>query len=451
MLPLPLTLAKARRLWHQDFEAQCGAMPLQLRCRTHKAKVDADGRVVQAARTERYFVQPKAAPSTAKDLMTDLVFMSFRALEQQRREQGFDFTPPDPAAAPEAPAIAVNCRQLAQRRSMSSRTVRTHLDLLLKMGALVRKAWHGTRANFELWINPKYLWQTLEIAVESDLDRLQLGSILQGEPTKFPLSVAFETLETRKRETGDVEKLVTTTAPDPKLATPATPTGNTGPQADPELAAPAPEIASAGPRHESRATARKKAAAAPTGPETAARQAHKQFVMSLWAYARQHLYADVAFDKQQHAKAQNALWYGVFGGFDGRLTEREYGLYHQQALARVDLVAAWLKRNDGYRLPMPYAEMVKGRGYFDRENAQGFVKTQDWLAEKMVRHHEFNVASVLRKAGAEMRGWRLKTASKRVLALTASQLYQKHLKKVQALRDPLALDKFYIVAAGGKR
>lgn len=450
MLPLPLTLAKARRLWHQDFEAQCGAMPLQLRCRTHKAKVDAEGRVVQAARTERYYVQPKAAPSTAKDLMTDLVFMSFRALERQGRELGFDFSQHGTDVAPEAPAIAVNCRQLAQRRSMSSRTVRTHLDLLLKMGALVRKAWHGTRANFELWINPKYLWQTPEMPVESDLDRLQIGSILQGEATKFPFSVAFETLETGKREPSNVDKLVTTTTPGFELETLATPTGNTGPQADPERAPSASEIASAGARHESRATARKKAQAAPTGPDTASRQAHKQFVMSLWAYARQQLYADVAFDEQQHAKAQNAIWYGVFGNFDGSLTEREYGLYHQQTLERVDLVAKWLKRNPDYRLPMPYAEVVKGQGYFDQENAHGFVKTKAWLAEKMVRHHEYHVATVLRKAGAEMRGWRLKTASKRVLALTMAQLYQKHLKKVQALRDPLALDKFYIVAAGGK-
>jgi hypothetical protein len=436
-------------------------MPLQLRSRTLKAKVDADGQVLQPARTEHYYVQPKAAPSTTKDLFTDLVFMSVRALERQNREPGFDFAQHGTDAAPAVPPISVNCKQLGRRRRLSSRTIRTHLGLLLKMGALTGKVWHGTRANFELWINPKYVWQTPENAVESDLDRLQIGAILQGEQTKFPLSVAFETLETGKLEQSQGEKLVAHPAAAPNLElvahpgpvsgleTLATPTGNTGPQADPGLPTQAPEIASAGARREPRATARKKAQAAPTAPENGPTRAQKQLVMSFWAYARQELYADAAFDEQQHAKAQNAIWFGVFGGFKAGLTPREYELYHQQALERVDMVHDWVKKRD-YQLPAPYAEVVLGRGYFDRENAQGFARTEEWLAEKMVRRHEYHVASILRKAGAEMRGWRLKTASKRVLALTASQLYHKHLKKVQALRDPRALDKFYLIAAGGK-
>ena len=450
MLPLPLTLAKARRLWHQDFEAQCDALPLQLRCRTHRAKVDADGRVVQAARTERYYVQPKAAPATAKNLCSDLILLSIRALERQNRE-GLDLGPAGADGKPPVPSISVNCKMLAQRCSMSARSVRTHLDLLLKLGAITAKAWHGTRADFELWINPKYLWQTPENAVDSAENALHIGAILQGEATKFPLSVAFETPETRKLETSPGEKLL----PHEASAGPAgeglaTLTGNTGPQADPEPAPATPETAAPGPRREPRAHARKKALAAPTPPPTGPTRAQKQFVMSLWAYARPRLYADRAFDEAQHAKAQNALWYGVFGGFRAALSEREWGLYHQQALERVDLVVDWLKRHPGRYLPAPYAELVQGRGYFDRANAQGFIATEAWLAQKMLRRHEYHVATTLRRAGAELRGWRLKTASRRVLALTASQLYHKHLKKVQALRDPAALDKFYLIAAGGK-
>jgi hypothetical protein len=449
MLPLPLTLAQARRLWHQDFEAQCAALPLQLRCRTHRAKVDADGRVLAPARTERYFVQPKAAPATAKNTMSDLILLGIRALERQNREGLALPGPAGPAGAPPVPSISVNCKLLAERCSLSARSVRTHLELLLKMGSITAKAWHGTRADFELWINPKYLWQTPENTVENELDRLQIGAILQGEATKFPLSVAFETLETGKLETSQGEKLVAATTPAPELATQATLAGNTGPQAEAEPAVPASETASAGPRHETRAMRRRKAQAVPQAPQTGPTRAQKQFVMSLWAYARQHLYAAVAFDEQQHARAQNAIWFGVFGAFRAGLTEREWGLYHQQALERVDLVADWLRRHPGRFLPAPYAEVVQGRGYFDRDNAQGFGKTEEWLAQKMLRRHEYLVATTLRRAGAEMRGWRLKTASRRVLALTASQLYHKHLKKVQALRDARALDKFYLIAAGG--
>ncbi|WP_201979302.1 hypothetical protein [Hymenobacter rubidus] len=449
MLPLPLTLAQARRRWHQDYETQCAALPLQLRCRTHRAKVDAEGRVLAPARTERYYVQPKAAPATAKNTMSELILLGLRALERRNRE-GLDPGPAGADGLPQPPSISVNCKQLAGRFSMSARSVRTHLDLLLKLGALTAKAWHGTRADFELWINPKYLWQTPENAVESDLDRLQIGAILQGEQTKFPLSVAFETLETRKLETSQGEKLLPHEAPAPERATPATLTGNTGPQAEAAPAVPASEKAHAGPRRLPRATARQKAQAAPTAPPAGPTREQKQWVMSLWAYARQQLYAEVAFDEAQHARAQNAIWFGVFGAFRAELSEREWGLYHQQALERVDLVADWLKRHPGRFLPAPYAEIVLGRGYFDRENAQGFAATEEWLAQKMLRRHDYHVATTLRRAGAELRGWRLKTASRRVLALTASQLYHKHLKKVQALRDPRALEKFYLIAAGGK-
>ena len=170
--------------------------------------------------------------------------------------------------------------------------------------------------------------------------------------------------------------------------------------------------------------------------------------MAFWAYARPLLYAGVAFDEEQHRKAQNAIWYGLFGGFDGRLTAAEYGLYHQQALERVDLVADWLKRDPGRYLPMPYAEVVAGRGYFDAGNTQGFVATEAWLAKKLVNQHRYHVASVLRKAGAELRGWRLRTAGPRVLALTYSQLYHKHLKKVLALRDDRAMDLFIALMGG---
>ncbi|MDO7853173.1 hypothetical protein [Hymenobacter convexus] len=452
MLPLPLTLAQARRLWHQDFEARCAALPLQLRCRTHRAKVDAEGRVLVPARTERYYVQPKAAPATAKNTMSDLILLGIRALERQNRD-GLDL--PGPVGAdgrPQPPSISVNCKLLAERCSMSARSVRTHLDLLLKMGALTAKAWHGTRADFELWINPKYLWQTPENAPESDLDRLQIGAILQGEQTKFPLSVAFETPETRKRETSQVEKLLPHEAPAGGAAPGlATPTGNTGPQADAERPALAPETASAGARRQPRATARKMAQPAPSAPKTGIPRAEQlRLVMALWAYARVQLYGGMAFDEQQHRKAQNAIWAGVFARFQAELSPSEWQLYLQQALERIDLVADWLKRDPGRFLPAPYAELVQGRGYFDRENTQGFVSTEEWLAQKMLRRHEYHVATTLRRAGAELRGWRLKTASKRVLALTLSQLYHKHLKKVQALRDPRALDKFYLIAAGGK-
>ncbi|WP_460504377.1 hypothetical protein, partial [Hymenobacter agri] len=175
--------------------------------------------------------------------------LGIRALERQNRE-GLELGPAGRDGQPPVPSISVNCKMLAARCSLSARSVRTHLDLLLKMGAITAKAWHGTRADFELWINPRYLWQTPENTVENAENALSIAAILQGEATKFPLSVAFETPETRKLETSAGEKVVVATTPGPEAATLATLTGNTGPQAEPQPAPATPETAAPGPRRE---------------------------------------------------------------------------------------------------------------------------------------------------------------------------------------------------------
>jgi hypothetical protein len=447
MLALPLTLAKARRLWHEDFVAHCAAMPLQCRTRTHPATRDADGNVVRPARTEHYYVQPKAAPSTAKDLMAYLVFLSLRALEQRNR--AFKAQPGREAGAVqlEAPAISVNCVQLGTYCSLSSRTVRTLLDALRRLGAITRKAWHGTRANFELWIHPKYLWTTPTPGGDNDLGCWSLSSLLQSEATKLPLK-ALETLATKKLETTRGDKLVTSLVPavQPRtgrhvaaaggLATRATLSGNTG------LQLPATGLA------DEKARGGRRGVAVPGEPAPTNRTQQLGWVDAFWDHARERLYAGVRFDAAQHARAREAIWHGVYAGFGTAHVAVDGQVYHQQALERVDLVAGWLARHPGAYLPAPYAEIVPGRGYFDRENPQGFGRTEEWHArrQRLVRAH--HIARTLRQAAAHFRGWHAGKAPRWVLSLEKRQLYQHYLQQVKAWHDPQALTQFLRLSSG---
>ena len=172
--------------------------------------------------------------------MAHLIFRSMRAVQQcHRAPDSLQGTGGD-AAAPEAPALSMNCLQLAAYCSVSTRTVRAYIDALMKMGAIARKAWHGSRANFELWINPKYLWATAPTAGDTGLEALHIGALLARETTNFPVNVACETLETKKLEHTRGDKLVTRTSPAVAVcrevaprnvvepATRATLSGNTG-------------------------------------------------------------------------------------------------------------------------------------------------------------------------------------------------------------------------------
>ena len=116
MSSLLLTMASARWRWHQDFENQWRAMPLQVRTRTRPAALDGAGNVLRPARTESYHVQPKPAPSGAKDLMTDLIFLNMQDVEKRSRALGSVDLLSAENAAPTVPGLSVNCVKLGKRR-----------------------------------------------------------------------------------------------------------------------------------------------------------------------------------------------------------------------------------------------------------------------------------------------------------------------------------------------
>ena len=223
-------------------------------------------------------------------------------------------------------------------------------------------------------------------------------------------------------------------AAQPELATRATPTGNTG------LQLPGTAPGNAGQR-----TGGSGAAAA---AEPAVMAQRWQWVTAFWDHARACLYADAAFDEAQHQRALKAVWDGVYAAFGADNTAAEWGSYHRQALERVDLAAAWLRRNPGRYLPAPYAQLVPGRGYFDRANARGFVRTEEWHARKQHNVHTYHLHRTLELAAAHLRGWHTRKAPAWVLALPKRQLYLHYLAKVQAFCDPVAVAKLQQLAAG---
>ena len=172
------------------------------------------------------------------------------------------------------------------------------------------------------------------------------------------------------------------------------------------------------------------------------------YVEAFWAHAQPQLYPGASGDAETRVRTLNTIWAGVYAGFRDGPTADEWRLYHRQALERVDLVAGWLKRHLGHYLPAPYAEVIAGRGYFDRDNPHGFVQTEEWLARKQANGHTRRVGRVLGRAAADFRGWHARTPLARLRDLPKAHLMQKHLRKVQALQDPTALQEFHRLSSG---
>ena len=172
------------------------------------------------------------------------------------------------------------------------------------------------------------------------------------------------------------------------------------------------------------------------------------WVAAFWDKARARLYPGVSFTSGQHELAVEAIWNGVYGAFGLGKSAAECALYHQHALARIDLVAGWLGRDPDRYLPAPYAEHVPGRGYFDRANARGFASTEEWLVRKHAQAQAHHVRRTLRRAAEHLRGWRTGKAPRWVLDLPKAQLIRHYRHKVEAWQDPAALKQFLRLASG---
>ena len=396
-------------------------LPAQLRTRTVKGQ------------QQHYLVQPKAISDGARTTARLLIVWAIDAVVQLRKVPLL--LEPATDAAPEhrtPPPVATNCEALARARGISARAIRDHLQELLKIGFITRKNNRGWQANFELYLAPEFVWnKPAENAQEGLKKHKYAPRVHPAESTNFPPIIVQDKQATEKVEIGHVEKLV------PHEAAPGAGalTGNTGPQ---QAGKPAPQRA---------ATPRQTTKEGQGGAAAAQRQAeYLAWVTQAWHYAWKRLYPGRKFNEAEQDKALQAIWYGTYFGFARNATLAEWQQYHNGVLHRIDLVARYLERHPNKSLPSPYAEFVKGAGYFDAENARGFAGTDAWLARTEATNRERNVTRALLKARQQLKAHRLGIAPKRVQAMTNVQLFRYHETKLRTL-GPDALQRYYAQVA----
>ena len=421
LLPLPYTYRSAYGKFAAYLLKLKSELPTQLRTRTVKGE------------KQHYLVRPKALSDGGQATGRLLISWAIEAVEQLRRvplllEAATDQAPEHRTPPP----VATNNEALARARGVSARAIRGHLTELLKIGFITRKIGHGHYHNFELYIAPEFVWKKDAQNAQNGPKKAQYAPPPASAPaTNFPAIVSQDKLVNKEIEMGQVEKLVTRPAPAGAGAL----TGNTRPQ-QPKKPAPTPPAAPP------------QATKSNQGGAAAAQQHAERLalVTQAWYYAWKRLYPTRKFDEQEQAKALNAMFYGVYRAFAPDLTPAEWHRYQDQVLQRIDLAAAYFDRHPNAFCPSPYAEFVKGAGYFDAENARGFAGTEDWLARQEANNHQRNIARALLKARQQLRAHRLGIAPKRVQAQTTVQLFRYHEIKLRAF-GPEALRRYYAQVA----
>lgn len=180
-------------------------------------------------------------------------------------------------------------------------------------------------------------------------------------------------------------------------------TGHTGAQDQAEPHPAKPEISHRGGAAPVLTSGPSALAAPGTGQKKHLPEWQQEMVRDFWAIAWRDLYHPRGqnFTPDEQRKALNAIYLGVYNGFGEhweQLPPHAQKRYHDVALERLGLAAAYFRRNLHKYPPLPWAEYLPGAGYFDAENARGFVKTWEWHEQQRVHRMQRATAEGLRKA-----------------------------------------------------
>lgn len=442
MLPQPLTLRQARRHWHECYN-------LLLSTGEKKQLTRRITRGTHAGTQQTVYVPRKPFSASCKDTGALLIKRALDAVHQLRQiqflQQGQE------VALAEGVVIEVNCVELGKKRSLSDRTMRTHLRQLLDAGLIAAKYFHGWRRNLELVISNEYLFEIAQKQQKTGPNTAGSAprptALLSTYGTKLPPIKALEKKDNTTL-TDEVEKW-TTQAPATRQEFSARPAGAAaaGAEARPEMGKP-------GARGGAGRIFSEKTTALPTATQPAP-DAEKAALLALYGEelftkAWKLLYPRHPFTAEQIERSRQAIEAGVYRHLDTtHLSLPQWQRYHAGCLQRVELAAKWFARHPDKAISAPYALYTNGKGYFDADNPNGFLRTEQWFVENEVKRHQRRIHDALQAAETEFsqfkqlqRGVKI-TASKRVKQATAWELYRWHENRIRQFGGRPALEKFY--------
>lgn len=439
MLPTPYCPSKARVALSEFIDQRSAALPKTWRTRVRKK----DGLVQQ------YAVRGSIISDGAEKTGWALIRLALKAVAEVRSVPLLLEATSDAPLVP--PPVTTNsealCKTTVRGKRVAGRTVRNHICELERAGVITRKLFRGRRHDYQVWINPVFLWEAQNPAQIAEKLHFQQGAFAPVAPalsTNFPAKGVHEPIQATEIETGNVDKLLPQRGQQGPGISQATPSGYTGQPDQPYDAAQATKKGTGAANDTVSPTTPPAPASAPKGRKTQLAERQRNMIHEFWWAAQRELYGPWGqqFTEEQSRLALNAIYFGVYGGFPTDWPLHQQERYHEQALERLGLAAGYFARNTYKYPPMPYAEHVEGAGYFDAANQKGFVGTMAWYATHLAHRGQRALADGLKRARRELRQHALGTAPKRAQEKTTLELYRYHEAKMRQL-GPQALERFY--------
>ena len=288
------------------------------------------------------------------------------------------------------PPLRTNNVQLAKKANASIRTIQRHITRLREANIITAKKWRGSKADYELSINPNILLVTGKQVVDKAKSTLKESQKLNTENQDLKETQTPTCPHTDTSNNGyinniiiAVDKLKRTTSSLPltspqrsRNATSNTLTGYTGKIA-PKKNDDAGEIV------------RNKRVTAQTGAEISeadvARSASLSvYVKSLWKLARNTLYKNHYLTQSQEKRALELLrlWYEP-------VPDKMLPKVHQVYVERIAIVEKYIAKDSERRfVQLPHQ-------YFDPKNPSGFTGTRKWYYNQKKRELEVQQKLIL--------------------------------------------------------
>lgn len=481
--PLPdhIDQYQALNRWHQQVVEVNEAVPVTTSTRTLS-----DGRVLTIVR------KPKAISANAKATGTRIVKQYVREYLRTVRMLGL------PTATAEGmPGLYTNCVEIAAMRGCSDRTARTHIRQLQKVGLVTNYKFHGSKHDFELWINPDILWapQLQEALVKSAAladaaadDRVDkpvemplntptgdplkprvISEIVKNFPHKVTVNHSNYEMENNKKDCvekhGDQITATPNSSSDPAQEAPSEGILKHG---DPETRAGGARAANvenptASPktpnngqgmgsklreRLQGTSTTSEKGGDRSKNERTQAQKLAilEGYVRSFWGYAAKTIYGARKFESWEEPYILQAIRRGVYRDFQVDITEKEWDKYQGELYRQIDMAAKYFQSNPNKWAPDPFARRVPGTGYFDAENLRGFGQTRKWLRDNQKVYRRDYVLTRINAAVQNLHKHRAGTAPKAIQERTYLNAYR-YLEGQMAKYGQNAVDRFNEIAA----
>ncbi|MGX5854540.1 hypothetical protein ACWKW6_12890 [Dyadobacter jiangsuensis] len=318
------------------------------------------------------------------------------------------------------PSVWTNSKRIGKIARCSDRTVRNHLTLLREL-KLITTQNHGRKKSFELWVDPQFLFEKAPISAAPSLESTEKFSanLYQGHLKKDKENAAIHVLHGDDIKQGHEER--TDQGEIPNVAAPdGIKIQGCGAAAGADSTPQLPEN-----EYEEAEFGKPVMPAGADGKPLA-----YDFVLMLaefWMYAQKVIYPGKVFKKSQQEKALVAIRDGVYGGFSFDLDPEEWERYHVRQMEKAYRAGKYLASHPDAWAAFPYGIKGSGKGYFDRENTNGFAGTEKWIAQEEKQRRRQNKLAKLKQAKADFENLQAgKRLRKPVAGMSHDELFDYH-------------------------